>query len=132
MYALNGNPELHMTAVVRLDHSIVNEYSARIRAYAKKRLEKSERFYFGLDMRYLENIDIDAQREFITKVGRIHEEIYESDNRYTQDALQKGFIFVPNHLIAVGLQLAVTSIFKPLIPLHVVSNEADMLSGMRA
>lgn len=122
--AFNGNPQLHMTVVMGVDASFLEDYNGRMRAYASKRIAADQRFLMIIDMRHAP-IDLDALCDFIRKVGRLHEDMYEQDKRYTT-LLQRVIILVPNKLIAHGLNVMISSTFRPLVPIIIRSADDDL------
>ena len=126
--AFNGDPQLHMTVLVGLDASFVDEYSAKMRAFALKRIHAEQAFVIAIDMRHT-RIDFNVHLDFIKQVGRVHEQLYEEDGSY-RSLVKHVLIIVPNALTAAALQMTIHTIFKPLV--KVIIRASDCIDDIGA
>ena len=131
-FVLNGQPELHMTVILKLDPTFVDQYCERMESYVKKRLREETPIAMGIDMRHTHDFNIETQKSFIQKIGQIHERLYEKDERYTQFILKRVFIIMPNPLVAAALKTIVDTFFNPLVPFMITASEKEVVDVFNA
>lgn len=119
--AFNGDPQLHMTVVVELHSSFVDEYNQRMHDFAIKRIHSKHNFILLIDMRQ-SNIDMETHIDFVKQIGGIHEALYEKYTEYTE-IMKAALIIVPNKLVAQSLNIAIHAFFRPVVKTMILSAE---------
>ena len=119
--AFNGDPQLHMTVVVELHRSFIDEYSQKMDAFAVKRINAKDNFILSIDMRQ-SKLDMETHIDFLKQVGSIHEALYDKYPEYTQ-FMKAALIIVPNKLVEQSLKIAIHTFFRPVVKIIILSDE---------